>query len=119
MFDRRRTFRRRVYYGGRLVFHKRSSTFDCIVRNFSEVGAKVEVDNPAAVPDAVELLIARQGVAYFGRVVWRLDHMAGLVLETPRRHLASLPLDIALRLRATERVNQQLRARLIQLRSEC
>lgn len=118
MFDRRCTARQRVYYGGRLVFQARASTFDCIVRNFSGNGAQVEVDNPAAVPDTVELMIPRQGICYFGRIVWRLENMAGLVLETPRRHVDSLPLDIALRLRATERVNQQLRTQLSDLRSQ-
>ncbi|MFZ5737808.1 MAG: PilZ domain-containing protein [Pseudomonadota bacterium] len=118
MVDRRSTCRQRVYYGGRLAFHERTSTFDCIVRNYSEGGAKIELGNPAAVPDTVELLIARQGVAYFGRIVWRRENVAGLALHGPRRHVASLPLDIALRLRATERINRQLRAELIRLRSE-
>jgi len=118
MVERRTTSRRRVYYGGRIAFHARTSTLDCIVRNVSESGARVELDNPAVLPDQVDLTIARQGVSYFARIVWRRANMAGVALDGPRRHVAALPLDLALRLRATERINRQLRARLIRLCSE-
>jgi hypothetical protein len=40
MMDRREAFRGRVYYGGRLAFNDRKSTLDCIVRNFSQAGAR-------------------------------------------------------------------------------
>jgi len=118
MMDRRAGFRRRVYYGGRLAFHGRKATMDCIVRNFSAGGAKIELDSPATIPDRVDLTIARHGIAYFGRVVWRHERLAGLALETPQRQVAAVPLDLALRLRAADRINRQLRARLLQLTSE-
>jgi len=118
MHERRNSLRRRVYYGARLAFHGRTATFDCIVRNLSQDGAQIEFDNPAAVPDRVDLSIARQGIAYFGRIVWRRENRAGLRLDPPRRQASELPLDLALRIRAIERVNVQLRARLAQLQSE-
>jgi hypothetical protein len=118
MVERRTSLRRRVYYGGRLAFRARTATIDCIVRNFSTGGAKIELDYPAAAPDRVDLTIARTGIAYLGRIVWRSGRLAGLSLETTQRQDSSLRLDIALRLRATERVNRQLRARLVQLQSE-
>ncbi|WP_322517422.1 PilZ domain-containing protein [Rhodopseudomonas palustris] len=118
MFERRSSLRRRVYYGGRLAFQARTATIDCVVRNLSAEGAQIEFDNPAAVPDRMELVIARQSIAYLGRIVWRRQNRAGLRLDAPRRQPSELPLDLALRIRATERVNVQLRARLAQLRSE-
>lgn len=118
MNERRNGLRRRVYYGARLAFHGRAATFDCIVRNLSQDGAQIELDNPAAVPERVDLSIACKGVAYFGRIVWRRHNRAGLWLDPPRRQPSELPLDLALRIRATERVNVQLRARLAQLQSE-
>lgn len=118
MLDRRRHLRRRVYYGGRIAFHRRTSTLDCIVRNFSPDGAKVQLSCPAAVPDLVDLTIARQGVAYLARVVWRREGEAGLVLHSPQRIVSELPLDIALRMRVIERANRKLRQQAEQLRSE-
>jgi hypothetical protein len=91
---------------------------DCIVRNFTPGGAKVELSCPAAVPDLVDLSIARKGIAYIARVVWRRDNEAGLVLHSPQRAASELPLDIALRIRATERANRELRHQIEQLRSE-
>lgn len=91
---------------------------DCVVRNFTPDGAKVELNCPAAVPDLVDLTIARKGIAYLARVVWRRDNEAGLVLHSPQRAASELPLDIALRIRATERANRKLRQQIEQLRSE-
>jgi len=118
MLERRSGLRRRAYYGGRLAFHARTATIDCIVRNLSAEGAQIELGNPAAVSDRVDLSITHQGVSYFGRIVWRRKNSAGLWLDAPRRQGSELPLDLALRIRATERVNAQLRARLAQLQSE-
>jgi hypothetical protein len=118
MLERRHHQRRRVYYGGRIAFHRRTASIDCIVRNFSSDGAKVQLECPAVVPDLVDLTIARKGVAFLARVVWRRADEAGLVLHSPRTVEPELPLDIALRIRATERANQSLRNQIEQLRSE-
>jgi hypothetical protein len=91
---------------------------DCIVRNFTPDGAKVEMNCPAAVPDLVDLTITSKGVAFLARVVWRRQNEAGLVLHSPQRVESELPLDVALRIRATERANRMLRNQVEQLRSE-
>ena len=42
MSERRRLFRNRVYYRGLIAFNARHSTLECVVRNFSPFGAKIE-----------------------------------------------------------------------------
>lgn len=118
MLDRGKTIRARVYYGGLIAFNARNSTMDCVVRNFSEFGAKVEFDNTALLPDEVDFVIRRRAIACQARIVWRRAGQAGFAFRHRTRSNASVPLDLALRLRASERARKELVRRIEQLRSE-
>jgi len=54
MFERRLRPRSRVYYGGMVAFNARGSTLACVVRNFSQHGARIEFENSAAIPEQVD-----------------------------------------------------------------
>jgi hypothetical protein len=116
MRERRHEFRRRVYYGGRLAFNDRKSTLDCIVRNFSQAGARIEVDEAVILPDQLDLAIERHSVAFLTRIIWRRQHAVGLAFRHHRHLNATMTLDWALRIRASERANKALRAQVEQLR---
>jgi hypothetical protein len=118
MLDRRQRFRGRVYYGGVIAFNARNSTMDCLIRNFSPFGAKVEFANTALLPDEVDLTIARKGVSGPARIVWRRADEAGFAFCNPKQVDAPIPLDWAIRLRASERARKDLLRRIEQLRSE-
>ena len=119
MLDRRRHVRGRVYYGGRIAFNGRSSTMDCIVRNFSDAGAKLEFAHPAILSGEVDLSIERKGMAFFARMVWRRRNEVGFAFRQPHPlHGEGMTLDWALRLRASERANRALRQHVATLRSE-
>jgi PilZ domain len=118
MLDRRQRFRGRVYYGGVIAFNARQSTMDCLIRNFSPFGAKVEFTNTALLPDEVDLTIVRRGLSCLARIVWRRANEAGFAFRNPKQLDAPVPLDWAIRLRASERARKELRARIEQLRSE-
>lgn len=118
MSERRQQPRNRVYYGGKVAFNARNATLDCVVRNFSMFGAKVEFEGTALVPDEVDFEIERKGISCLARMVWRDRHAAGLVFANVHETSAVIPLGWALKLRASERANRQLQSRLDQLRSE-
>jgi hypothetical protein len=118
MLDRRQGFRGRVYYGGVIAFNARNSTMDCLIRNFSPFGAKVEFANTALLPDEVDLTIARKGFCCLARIVWRRANQAGFAFRNPKQVSAPMPLDWAIRLRASERARRSLQARVEQLSSE-
>ena len=84
---------------------RRNSTLDCVVRNFSQRGAKIEFENSAMLPDQVDFEIARRGLSCLARLVWRDRNAAGPgVLQCARDASdAVIPLDWARKLRATER----------------
>ena len=118
MVERRKQPRSRVYYGGIVAFNARNSTLACVVRDFSQFGAKIEFENSALVPDEVDFEIERKGICCTARMVWRERFAAGLAFSKLSETAGVIPLDWARKLRASERANRQLQARLDQLRSE-
>ncbi|CAN7696400.1 PilZ domain-containing protein [Bradyrhizobium sp. LjRoot220] len=118
MLERRKLPRSRVYYGGMVAFNARSSTLACVVRNFSQFGAKVEFENAALMPDEVDFEIERKGISCSARLIWRGHLAAGLVFSGASEAGGVIPLNWARKLRASERANRQLQSRLDQLRSE-
>jgi PilZ domain len=122
MLERRQWPRSRVYYGGLVAFNARNSTLACVVRNFSKRGAKIEFENSTMLPDRVDFEIERRGLSRRARLVWRDHNAAGLVFSDLQNTVEEtsdvIPLDLARKLRATERANRRLQSRLDQLLSE-
>jgi hypothetical protein len=117
MIERRQSTRARVIYGAVIAYNGRQSTVDCVVRNFSEDGAKVEFDNSAQLPDAVDLLITKKNRAFIAKITWRHANEAGLAFRPAERD-APISLDWARRLRACEADRRQLQNRIDRLLSE-
>lgn len=118
MLERRRQPRNKVYYGGLVAFNARNSTIACVVRNFSMVGAKIELEGTALVPDQVDFEIGRKSLSCPARVIWRNRNEAGLVFADTDAASGVVSLDWARKLQASERANRHLQARIEQLRSE-
>ena len=118
MLERRQHPRNRVYYGGMVAFNARNSTLDCVVRNFSQRGAKIEFENSAMLPDQVDFEVARRGLSCLARLVWRDQNAAGLFFSEAREMGDVVSLDWARKLRASERTNRRLKSRLDQILSE-
>jgi len=118
MLDRRQLPRHRVYYGGRVAFNGRNSTVDCVVRNFSLFGAKIEFENVVIVPDEIDFEIERKAISCTARLVWRSRDAAGLVFANVHEDSGVVPLAWARKLRASERANRRLKSRLDQILSE-
>lgn len=117
MQDRRRETRHRVYYGGVLTFNARCSTLACIVRNFSDHGAKVEFEGTALLPDRIDITIERRGLSRRARMMWRDRDAAGLAF-CDEEDGGVIPLEWARILRERERANKRLKARIEQMLSE-
>ncbi|OYU91575.1 MAG: pilus assembly protein PilZ [Bradyrhizobiaceae bacterium PARB1] len=77
--EKRSGFRRRTLKAGSLEFG--GGAFDCVVRNLSERGAAVEIENPVGIPERVVLHIAAENCRRAGRVVWKKAHRIGLEFD--------------------------------------
>ena len=117
MNEQRQTSRARVIYSGVVTFNDRRSTIECVVRNFSDDGARIEFKNAAMLPDEIKLFIPKKNRTYRARMVWAGTNTAGLKFNAQSRN-EPFPLDMARRLRRCESERRDLQNRITQLRSE-
>jgi hypothetical protein len=69
--ERRRAERVKSLLKARIYFNHRMTSFDCVIKNISPLGAKVAIDKNAAVPDEFELEIPLRGKFYQAKLRWR------------------------------------------------
>lgn len=82
----RRAVRRRVLKSGTIAYSDRFKTLSCTVRDLSEGGARLRVDNPMFVPTHFELLVEQDGFEADCEIVWRADKDLGVRFTSPPRH---------------------------------
>ena len=118
MLDRRECPRDKVIYGGVAEIGEDGSTRDCVVRNISEQGAKIEFGSPMRFPkEQISLTIARKGRSILAKIIWWRDNFVGVAFsgEPP----FELPVtDLEERLRKSEQKKRQLQRRIKELIGE-
>jgi hypothetical protein len=114
VLERRQTVRTRVIYHGRISYRKCLSPIDCVIRNFSDDGVKIEFDNLALLPDEFDLFIAKKARSFRAKLAWRSVNQAGLTFR-PAIPAEIIPLDWARRLRRSEQERRQLKIKMAQL----
>ncbi len=116
MQDRRQNVRDKVFLGGLAEVNERGSTMDCVVRNISERGACVEIDETARLPENLSLSIPRRGRSFLARMIWRHANLVGLAFRTMVADPQSNDLDE--RLRRSQIKQRQLKRRIKELIGE-
>ncbi|MCJ2038131.1 PilZ domain-containing protein [Methylobacterium sp. J-059] len=76
--ERRSAPRKRVLKAAEIIFPNGSSVMDCIVRNVSDVGAKLTLSSSIGVPEAFTLLIEADGVQHACRLIRRENEAIGV-----------------------------------------
>ena len=71
MTERRSGSRQKSFLQGRIFFNNRRTSVDCLVRDFSEQGAKLKFSSTTATPDVVELYVPSKDETYRAKVEWR------------------------------------------------
>ena len=115
MLDRRQNAREKVIYGGVAEVDERGATKDCVVRNISEKGARIEFNNVVKRPkEQISLTIARKGRSFLAKIVWWRDNFVGVAFSSEQPY--ELPIsDLEERLRKSEQKKRQLQRRIKQL----
>jgi hypothetical protein len=80
MIDRRTAQRHRVLKQGMLAFSGGGGT-DCIVRNISESGARIEIASPVGLPATFTLVIAADHFRRQCNAVWSADRRIGVAFD--------------------------------------
>jgi hypothetical protein len=115
MPDRRQNTRDKVIYGGVAEIGERGESRDCVVRNISENGARIEFNNAVRLPkEQISLTIARKGRSFLARIIWWRDNFVGVAFSAEKP--SGLPdSDLGERLRRSEEKKRQLQRRIKEL----
>jgi hypothetical protein len=115
MPERRQSARDKVIYGGVAEIADNGTARDCVVRNISEHGARIEFNNAVRLPkEQISLTIARKGRSFLARIIWWRDNFVGVAFNPEESY--ELPgSDLAERLRKSEKKKRQLQRRIKEL----
>lgn len=75
--EKRLAQRMRTLKGGKIVINNGFSTYDCTVRNLSEIGAKLTVASLLGVPETFQLAMD-DGRRFNCETIWRKDSQIGV-----------------------------------------
>jgi c-di-GMP-binding flagellar brake protein YcgR len=76
--ERRPKPRKRVIFGGRIVYQNGERHFDCTIRDISETGAKIALKPGVPIPSSVYLIDIRSRIVHEAKVMWNNGREAGL-----------------------------------------
>ncbi|WP_237476739.1 PilZ domain-containing protein [Lichenibacterium dinghuense] len=89
MLERRKHGRTRDFAAGTIAYGRGPATMDCVVRNASEGGALLLLDEPERAPVRMELA-TREGVRP-ARIVWRGESAVGVTFLPAGAGMSALP----------------------------
>jgi hypothetical protein len=112
MPEARRSDRLKSLLRARIIFNGGSSTIECLIRNISADGMRLEVAESLSVPGEFDLEVPHKGRTYRTRLVWRGSGMIGVAYVPPEAE----PIRGDSELQRLERENAALRAQLRQMR---
>lgn len=78
MTERRATIRQRSLIKGRIYFNNRLSSMDCLVRDITATGARLEFSENVTLPAAFELYIPNRQEYFRARTKWRRGSLLGI-----------------------------------------
>jgi hypothetical protein len=70
LVESRKTTRKRVILGGKVVYNEGSYTTDCRIRDISDAGARIVLAPGIVIPTRVVLVDTRSAIAYESEVIW-------------------------------------------------
>lgn len=75
--DRRKDLRRRVFFGANAT-DQNAQNYECIIRNISDHGARIDMAECDRLGDAFTILVHKDGRQLRARVRWREGQAAGI-----------------------------------------
>ena len=118
MLERREKAREKVIYAGIAHADDSVQSTNCVVRNLSDNGARLEFERNVPIPrEPIRLTIARKGRSFLARIIWWRDNFVGVAFSPESSY--ELPgSDLAERLRRSEKKKRELQRRINDLIGE-
>jgi hypothetical protein len=83
MSELRKARRVRAYLGAKAIFNRHASIMDCLVRDLTEEGARLNFAGSVFLPDEIDLEIVNHGAPRAATIVWRNETQAGIKFHAP------------------------------------
>ena len=80
-FNRRTATRARSLLGGQILLDNRLSSVDCVVRNVSPTGARIQMSNAHVAPLEFDIFVPKRNHTYRARTVWRDGDLMGVQFQ--------------------------------------
>ncbi len=78
MTERRAQARHRTFIKGRIYFNNRLSSMDCIVRDVTDAGARLEFSDAVTLPEIFELHVPSKDENFQAQIKWRSGSQIGV-----------------------------------------
>jgi hypothetical protein len=120
MDEKRTSPRLRSFLKGRVVFNGGQTSLECLIRDVSSAGARLELSASITLPDRFELYLPHRDTTSKVHVQWRRGSQLGVAFD----HVESAPVmpaapqDVAARVQQLEAEVGLLRLLLAQMRAE-
>lgn len=120
MNERRSLMRQKSFLHGRIYFNNRRSSLDCLVRDYSDQGARLTVSDSVAIPEVIELHVPHKDETRRAKVQWRTGYELGVAFGVDEGSPSIVPEapDLAARVRRLETEMAALQRKLTELQSE-
>lgn len=82
--ENRRVGRRRTLLGATLVYGANLLTVDCMIRDWSDRGVRIELPTVVLLPERLWMIEHRMALAHEAKLVWHRGNLAGLELLVSR-----------------------------------
>jgi hypothetical protein len=121
MKERRSSARSKSFLQGRIFYNHRRASVDCLVRDLSDLGARLKFSESVAVPEVMELYIPNRDEVRRARVQWRSGDEMGVCFgeeDAPPLAPSMSSSDLAERVAALEQEYAMLKRQINELRAE-
>lgn len=86
--EQRHDVRKRTFLKGRILFNKGAASMDCLIRDLSEAGARLELSETSTLPEVFDLYIAQKEETFRATLRWRRDNSVGIAFADQRKPVA-------------------------------
>jgi PilZ domain len=120
MSDKRSNPRQRSFLKGRVLFNGGQNSLECLIRDISPSGARVELSASVTLPDRFDLFLPHRDETCKVHIQWRRGNQLGVAFEQIEAAPAAppQPQDVASRVRQLETEVELMRLLLAQMKSE-
>ena len=81
MIERRSIVRHKTFIKGRIYFNNRLSSMDCIVRDVTDNGSRLEFSESVALPELFEIYLPNKDEYFQARIEWRKGDNIGVCMD--------------------------------------